>query len=370
MGEIGAFDHRGRLARARDHTTAEGLDALLVTPGPDLLYLIGYDPPPLERLTVLVIRPEADPVLLVPELERPRAERSPAKELVAIETWPDGADPPARVAAMVGDADGRIGLSDRTWAVHLLHLQAAMSGRHFVPGSSVLSALRVRKDAEEIRLLGLAGAAADEAFHSISRERLSGRSEREVARSLGEYLLSAGHESVGFTIVAAGPHGASPHHEPGHRTIREGDAVVMDFGGRVGGYCSDMTRTVSVGEPSEEVREVHEVVRVAQQAAFDAVAPGLPARDVDLAAREVIARAGYGHAFVHRTGHGIGLEEHEDPYIVEGNDLALEAGMSFSIEPGIYLEGRFGVRIEDIVVVTDEGAAGLNRASRELLVVG
>jgi D-alanyl-D-alanine dipeptidase len=342
---------------------------LLATPGPDLQYLLGYDPPPMERLTALVVRPGADPVLLVPELERPRAEGSPAQGLVDIATWPDGGDPYAMVAEILARSGGRLGLSDRTWAAHLLAMQTALPRCAFVPGSVVLSRLRERKDGEEIRLLGLAGTAADEAFRSIARERLSGRSELDVARSVAEQLMSAGHESVGFTIVAGGPDGASPHHEPGTRTIRPGDAVVMDFGGRVGGYCSDITRTVVVGEPSPEVREIHEIVRRAQETAYRSVRPGVPAQDVDRAAREVIAEAGYAAAFVHRTGHGIGLEEHEDPYIVEGNVRPLEAGMCFSIEPGIYLRGRFGVRIEDIVVVTDQGAVRLNSASRELTVV-
>jgi Xaa-Pro aminopeptidase len=233
----------------------------------------------------------------------------------------------------------------------------------------VMNRLRIRKEEDEVELLARAGRAADETFAQLSQEGLAGLAEHDVSRRLAELLVEKGCTSAAFTIVGSGPNGASPHHEPGDRSIRAGDAVVLDFGGWVGGYCSDMTRTVSVGEPASEVSEVHEIVRHAQQAAFGAVRPGVPAQDVDRAARGVIQEAGYGDRFIHRTGHGIGLEEHEHPYIVEGNAQPLEPGMCFSIEPGIYLDGRFGVRIEDIVTVTDQGARRLNEASRELTVV-
>jgi Xaa-Pro aminopeptidase len=364
-----AFDHRSRLDRASSEVGEAGLDGLVVTPGPDLVYLAGYDPPPLERLTALVLRPHADPVLLVPELERPRAAASPAGDLVEIEGWPDGADPHTRVAGLLAGGR-RLGLSERTWASHLLLLQRAMPGSEFVSGSRVLTSHRSRKDAEEIELLRRAAEAADAAFARLIGERLEGRTERDVARTLGAHLLDAGNESVGFTIVAAGPDAASPHHEPGSREIGQGDAVVLDFGGRIGGYSSDITRTISVGEPSAELAEVHAIVRRAQEAAFQAVRVGLPAQEVDRVARTIIREAGHGEAFFHRTGHGIGLEEHEDPYLVEGNAQPLEVGMCFSIEPGIYLPGRFGVRIEDIVAITEDGVARLNEAPRDLLVVG
>jgi D-alanyl-D-alanine dipeptidase len=230
--------------------------------------------------------------------------------------------------------------------------------------------LRARKDAGEVQLLRKAARGADESFRRIVAEGLKGRSESHVARSLGEHLEDCSHESVAFTIVGSGPNGASPHHLSGDRRVRAGDAVVLDFGGRVGGYCSDITRTVSVGEPRAEVAEVHEVVHLAQDAAFRVAAPGVPAEEVDRAARRVIEDAGYGDAFIHRTGHGIGLEEHEDPYLVEGNARPLEAGNCFSIEPGIYIEGRFGVRIEDIVTLTEDRAVRLNHAPRQLAVVG
>lgn len=361
-------DYGDRLARAAKETAAANLDALVITPSPDLLYLTGYDAPLLERLTALIAPAGGSPLLIVPELERPRAQASSAGKLLDIESWRDGEDPFDVVARILPDGK-TFASADRMWAMHLLGFQRALPASRFVLASTVLNRLRVRKDEAEIQLLSRAGRSADESFDRISREGLSGRAEKEVSRRLSDLLVETGCESAAFAIVGSGPNGASPHHEAGDRTIRSGDAVVLDFGGRVGGYCSDMTRTVSVGEPYAETREVHEIVRRAQETAFDAVKPGVLAQEVDRAARRIIEEAGYGDRFIHRTGHGIGLEEHEHPYIVEGNTDALEPGMCFSIEPGIYLEGRFGVRIEDIVAVTEDGATRLNHAPRELAVV-
>jgi Xaa-Pro aminopeptidase len=361
-------DHAGRLARAGDEARRAGLDGVLVGPSSDLIFLAGYDAPVLERLTLLVIRPGHDPVLVVPRLERPRAQASPAGSLLEMKSWPDGDDPYALVASML-PSDGLLGASDHMWALHLLALQRTLPSALFSVASSVLSPLRIRKDPGEVELLARSGRAADETFGRICGEGLGGRPEREVSRSLADGLMANGCESAAFGIVGSGPNGASPHHEAGDRVIQPGDAVVLDYGGRFGGYCSDMTRTVSVGEPPAEVKEIHAVVREAQEAAFRAVRPGVPAQEIDRAARGVIQEAGYGDRFIHRTGHGIGLDEHETPYIVEGADERLERGMCFSIEPGIYLEGRFGVRIEDIVTVTQDGARRLNEAPRDLIVV-
>ena len=361
-------DYADRLARASKEAGAVSLDGLVITPSPDLFYLLGYDAPLLERLTALIARPDDSPLLIVPELERPRAAASPAGKLVEIETWPDGDDPFDLVGRIL--ADGKTyGATDRMWAMHLLGLQHALPSSRFVLASAVMTRLRIRKGEAEIQLLSRAARSADEAFNLITRERLTGRPEEDVSRKLSELLVQTGCESAAFAIVGSGPNGASPHHDAGDRAIRAGDAVVLDFGGRVGGYCSDMTRTVSVGEPDVEKKEIHEIVREAQEAAFQAVQPGVPAQEVDRAARRVIEEAGYADRFIHRTGHGIGLEEHEHPYIVEGNSEPLEPGMCFSIEPGIYLEGRFGVRIEDIVSVTEEGGVRLNHAPRDLTVV-
>jgi Xaa-Pro aminopeptidase len=361
-------DHQDRLARAAKEAAAADLDALVITPSPDLFYLAGYDAPLLERLTALIVRADGSHLLIVPELERPRAAASPAGGLLDIQTWGDGEDPFHLVARTLADGN-RYGATDRMWAMHILGLQKVFPSSSFVLASVVMNRLRVRKDEHEVELLARTGRAADESFARLAQEGLAGRAEHDVARRLAELLVENGCTSAAFTIVGSGPNGASPHHDPGDRSIRGGDAVVLDFGGWVGGYCSDMTRTVSVGEPSAEVSEVYEIVRRAQEAAFQTVKPGIPAQDVDRAARRVIEEAGYGDRFIHRTGHGIGLEEHEHPYVVEGNVEPLEPGMCFSIEPGIYLEGRFGVRIEDIVTVTAHAARRLNEASRDLTIV-
>jgi D-alanyl-D-alanine dipeptidase len=360
--------YAGRLARARRAAGEAAIDAVLVTPSADLVYLLGYDAMQLQRLTALIVSSARDPVLVVPELERPRAAATPAGELVEIVAWKDENGPYPTIAQRLNDPR-KIAVADRMLAAHLLGLQATLPQSAFVSAAPVLGNLRVRKDPGEIDLLARAAAGADQAFQRILAQPFEGRTERHIAETLGNLLLETGHDSVSFGIVGSGPNGASPHHVPGDRVIARGDLVVLDFGGRVGGYCSDTTRTVSVGEPSSQAREVHEVVRRAQEAAFHAVRPGIAAEEIDRAARRVIEEAGHGDAFIHRTGHGIGLEEHEEPYIVGGNKQLLEPGMCFSIEPGIYLEDRFGVRIEDIVVVTEDGAKSLNEASRDLAVV-
>jgi Xaa-Pro aminopeptidase len=362
------FDRSARIARAAETAASRGVGAVLVTPGADLVYLSGYDPLPLERLTALVVRGGGDPVLIVPELERALAEHSGLGELAEIASWGETEDPYALARELVGGA-GRVACSDRMWAVHLLGLQAAMPEVAFLPTAGVIGSLRAVKDSEEIGLLKRAARAADETFNRIIGERLEAMSEDQVAEVLAQLLVETGHETSAFTIVGSGPNAASPHHEAGHRQIVHGDAVVLDFGGRTGGYHSDMARTVAVGRADGDLTQVHEVVREAQEAAFQVVKPGVGAQDVDRAARQVIEVAGFGERFIHRTGHGIGLEEHEPPYIVEGNAETLEPGMCFSIEPGIYLPGEFGVRIEDIVTVTEDGAERLNRASRQLEIV-
>ena len=357
-----------RRLRALEAAEAAGLGGILVSPGPDLAYLTAYAPPPLERLTLLVLSAGADPRLVVPTLERPLAESAAGAPGLTMLDWQDGRDDPyGVVAAMLGP--GSYAVSDRTWASHLLSLQRAAPGRPFVAASEALPLLRAVKDADEIRRLRAAGRAADAAFADVIAEPFVGRAETEIALELDRLLREHGHERVDFTVVGSGPNGASGHHEPGERRIEHGDAVVMDFGGVRDEYCSDLTRTVFVGEPSQEQREIYAIVLAAQQAAFEAVRPGVAAQDVDRAARTVITEAGYGDRFVHRTGHGIGLEVHEPPYIVEGDETPLEPGMTFSDEPGIYLAGRFGVRIEDQVAVTDRGAERLNEADRELTIV-
>jgi Xaa-Pro aminopeptidase len=360
--------YRERLRRAVEEASALGFTAVVVAPSPDLRYLTGYDPMPFERPTLLVLRVDAEPAMLVPVLEQALAAASPAAALIELVPWADGTDPYELTARLVPDG-GPLAAGDRMWAAHLLGLQRVLPRTSFAPASPVLGRLRAIKDEDELAALRRAGRAADETFRQICGEQFQGRREEEVAADLAELLVRNGHARADFTIVASGPNAASPHHEPGGRTILPKDVVVMDFGGDLGGYFSDTTRTVVVGEEPGGFGEVYEVVLEAQRAATDAVAPGVEAQDIDRTARGVIEAAGYGDRFIHRTGHGIGLEVHEPPYMVEGDATRLAPGMTFSIEPGIYLEGRFGIRIEDIVAVTVDGVERLNRSTRDLQVV-
>jgi Xaa-Pro aminopeptidase len=362
-------DYAARMRHAVQAATHAGLAGLLVTPGPDLVWLTGYRPPAAtERLTLLVLAPERAPVLVVPTLERPDAEESAAASALEMMDWVDGTDP-YRLASSLLRSDGRYGISDAAWAMHLIGLQQTLPESSYRSLTAALPMLRAIKDDRELARLTAAGAAADAAYQEILAVPFAGRRETDVATDLAQLLRRFGHEQVNFTVVGSGPNGANPHHEAGDRVIAPGDAVVLDFGGLMHGYGSDTTRTVSVGEPTPELRTVHEVVRRAQQAAFEAVRPAVACQEIDRVARQVISDAGYGPQFIHRTGHGIGVTTHEPPYIVEGEEQALAAGMCFSIEPGIYLAGRFGVRIEDIVAVTPGGGRRLNNTSRELGVV-
>jgi Xaa-Pro aminopeptidase len=359
-----------RLRRATAEAAVRGIGALLVTPSADYEYLLGYRAPAMERLTCLVLPVEGTPTLVVPRLEEPLARHSLGALADRLEIVPWGeSDDPFRVvsARLVGAL--RVALQDQMWSRFVLKLRALLEPAELVDASPAIGAIRRIKQPEEVDRLRAAAEAADEAMRAITAERLSGRSEAEVSRHINELLLAAGHETADFAIVASGPNSASPHHEPGERVIEAGDSVVLDIGGTRAGYCSDTTRTASVGEPSPDFAALYEVLRMAQAAACAAVAPGVPACDVDKAARQMITEAGYGAAFLHRTGHGIGMETHEEPYIVESNAEPLVSGDAFSVEPGIYLAGQWGARIEDIVVCTDTGGERLNLTSTEFFIV-
>ncbi|KAA0941440.1 aminopeptidase P family protein [Streptomyces apricus] len=364
-----ADDYAARMDRAARAAAEAGLAGVLVAPGPDLVWLTGYAPPAAtERLTLLVLAAGRDPVLVVPTLEAPDAEKAAGASALTLRDWTDGKDPYAATAPLL-DGRGRFGVGDSTWALHLLGLQKALPDTSYVPLTEALPMLRAVKDAAELERLAAAGAAADATYEEILKVPFAGRREADVAADLADLLRRFGHEQVDFTVVGSGPNGANPHHEAGDRVIGRGDTVVLDFGGLKHGYGSDTSRTVHVGEPSAEEQRVHDVVRAAQQAAFEAVRPGAACQDVDRAARAYITDAGYGDRFIHRTGHGIGVTTHEPPYMIEGEEQPLVPGMCFSVEPGIYLPGRFGVRIEDIVTVTGDGGRRLNDTPREMAVV-
>ncbi|HZN20401.1 MAG TPA: Xaa-Pro peptidase family protein [Micromonosporaceae bacterium] len=362
-----------RLDAAQRATAAAGLDALLIPPSADLRYLTGYHAHALERLTLLVLPAQGEPTLVVPRLERPAAEASPAPATgVRIVDHADGTDPYPLVVAALGGAGagaGVLGLGNRMWAEQVLALREALPGARQRLAGQVLRGLRMRKSPAEVAALREAGAAIDTVHSRMGQWLLPGRTEAEVAADIAGAIRDAGHSTVDFVVVASGPNGASPHHGTSDRVVEAGDPVVVDIGGTMpSGYCSDSTRTYLAGGPAPAgFTAYYAALREAQAAAVAAVRPGVTCAAVDAVARDLLTEAGYGEAFLHRTGHGIGLDGHEDPYLVAGNDLPLEPGMTFSIEPGVYLAGRHGARIEDIVACTETGVERLNTVSTELV---
>ncbi|HEV2065465.1 MAG TPA: Xaa-Pro peptidase family protein [Thermomicrobiales bacterium] len=354
-----------RLDRVREQLRANGVDVLLLGPSADLYYLTGFDAHLSERLNLLVVPVEGSPSLVVPVLEAPLI--GDARSLVEVHTWVDHEDPQALAAKVIGPLNGKqVAVGNQLWSAFLLRLQQRVPNGSWREASPLMRPLRMVKDEAEIALMAEVSRLTDEAWEEfIGGPPLSGLTEREALRRLVDLTAARGLSDI-WGICASGPNAASPHHATGSRTIRDGDAVLFDWGGKREGYQSDVTRTIAIGDPGEEFRHVYDVVLRANQATLDAVLPGVPLQDLDRTARRLISEAGYGEAFIHRVGHGLGLEVHEEPYLVEGNDLPLEAGMVFSDEPGVYLEGRFGIRIEDTVVCTGDGGMRLNHARREL----
>jgi Xaa-Pro aminopeptidase len=357
-----------RVARVRAEMEAQGVDVVLLSVGPDLPYLTGYEAMPLERLTMLVLPRDGDAVLVVPRLEAPRVVDQP--DVFAIQPWNETDDPIDLVATLSKGASVAA-IGDHTWARFLVDLLAALPATTFRRASTVVSPIRSRKDAAEIAALRAAGAAADRVARQLQSGEIAmvGRTEADVSSDLSRRLIAEGHERVNFAIVGSGPNGASPHHSASGRVLERGDLVVCDFGGRMDGYCSDITRTVALGEAPRAAVDAYAVLREAQQAAVAAAVVGTPCEEVDAVARRIITAAGFGDRFIHRTGHGIGMEEHEDPYIVSGNHVALAPGHAFSVEPGIYTPEQWGMRLEDIVVATDAGPEPLNTVDHGLVVL-
>ncbi len=362
-----------RVERVRAQMRALDVQVLALSVGPELPYLTGYEAMPLERLTMLVLPVDGVATLVVPRLEAPRVVERP--DVFTVHPWDETTDPVALVAALIGPA-ARVAFGDRTWARFLVDLLPRLEGTTFLRSNDVVGPIRAVKDQAEIEALLAAGAAADRVARQLQGGEipLVGRTEADVSADIGRRLVDEGHHKVNFAIVAAGPNAASPHHEPGEHVISAGEAVLCDFGGTMRGpggvgYCSDMTRVVAVGSAPARLVEAYDALFEAQQQAVASAVVGTSCESVDQVARQVLADAGWGQWFIHRTGHGIGIEEHEDPYIVEGNTTALTAGHAFSVEPGVYLPGEWGIRLEDIVVASDDGPIACNQADHSLVVI-
>jgi Xaa-Pro aminopeptidase len=364
------FDEFGkRIDKVQELLRTSGIGAMVVTPGANLRYLTGYaGEPTTERITCLVVPADAPAVVLAPVLEVPLV-RSSVSDLDVVE-WAETDDSIEVLAGLLPSHVDRLAVDERMWAARSLALRAQRPDAEQVTAAPIMRELRMRKSTAEVDSLRRAAAAIDSVHAGMGEWLRAGRTEREIGSDIADAILAAGHRSADFVIVASGPNGASPHAEVSERVVQAGDPVVVDIGGTMpDGYCSDSTRVYVIGEPPEEFATSYDVLLDAQRAQCDAVRPGITARQLDAIGRDAIADAGYAELFFHRTGHGIGLDTHEDPYIVDGSDVALEPGMAFSIEPGIYHAGAYGARIEDIVVCTHDGGERLNRRPRELAIL-
>lgn len=360
--------YTNRVQRAQEVLRDEGIHALLLGPSADLTWLTGVDAHLSERLNLLIVPRDGDLRMVVPGLEAPLV--ASVNSDVQLVTWADQDAPAALAAEAIGAASGaKLAVGNQLWSAFLLRLQAEIPDATWVEGTPVLRGLRMIKDQYEIDALAEAARLTDQAWETfIKAGPISGMTERQALQKLLDISRDQGLESP-YGIIGSGPNSASPHHSGNDRVIREGDAMVFDWGGKIDGYLSDVTRSAHVGEPGDEYRRVYDIVKRANQATFEAVKPGLPLQELDRTARTLITDEGYGPYFLHRVGHGLGLEVHEEPYLVEGNTLPLQPGMTFSDEPGIYIDGRFGVRIEDTVLCTEDGGERLNNATRELIVL-
>ena len=364
-------NYQDRIDRVRKEMARKSIDAILITPGSDLLYLTGYNAIPLERITALAITQNRDPFLVVPRLERSTALASPfgrtGWEVVA---WSENDDPYVLISGRLGNATTSIAVDSHMWAERVFALQSRFPSTQFSVASPLISEIRMRKTPAELVALREAASAIDRVHAAVPSLLRVGRTEREVGRDIGELILAEGHERVDFIIVAAGPNSASPHHELSDRVIQSGEAVVVDIGGTMpSGYCSDCTRTYFMGEPDSLYSDRYQVLRQAQELSSKSVRPGAKSHDIDAAGRNKLAEHGLAEYFIHRTGHGIGLDTHEEPYIGVDNETVIEENMVFSVEPGFYVEGVHGARIEDIVVCTSSGYESLNNQPRDLLII-
>lgn len=370
MKEDVNMDYRDRCQKAQHEMGEEGIDYLFIGVSSDMLYLTGYTSFASERLTLLVLPQAGDPTMIIPTFEARRLDT--VDVFFPLRTWDETDDPMQMLRDTLGRNAARsitVGVGDQLWSMFLVRMLHALPKMEVVSASEVLAPLRMVKDADELDVMRKAEALAEQALTELLKRPLSGRTEQQVTDDLLLLAREAGMRPPMGCSVGSGPNGASPHHGSGDRIVEKGDAVVIDYVATYKGYCSDLTRTVHIGPPSDEYKEVHSIVREAQEAAFQAIRPGVTCESIDAAARQVISDAGYGEYFIHRVGHGLGLDVHEEPYMVEGNKMELLPGMTFSDEPGIYFAGRFGVRIEDIVAVTEDGAERFNTFTHDVVVV-
>jgi len=363
--------YRSRLERCQKLMSETKIDVLFLAPSPNMYYLSGFLEEPSERLLSLIIPQSGDPLFIVPELYEQQVRAfSWVEELVS---WKDSQDPNAILSTTMKQVVTRrptIAVDSRMWSRFLLMLLAVAPDARYLDAGLVMNPLRIKKTPEEIALMTRSAEIADTAFTETIRECREGMTEHQVAAKLVNELRELGADSVGFDpVVGSGPNAALPHYRAGDRKLQRGDLVVLDYGCLYRGYNSDITRTIAVGSCDDERKKAYSLVRSAQEKAYQAALWGVEAQSVDRVARDIIENAGYGQFFVHRTGHGIGLEIHEEPYIVAGNSLKLAEGMTFSIEPGIYLPGQYGVRVEDVVVMEAQRARRLNKCDRELRIL-
>ena len=361
--------HSERIATVASQLAKSANDVLFITPGADLRYLTGYDALPLERLTCLAVRSDGRAWMIVPTLEKPSALAHGVPDIgIELLDWQETENPYQLLMSQVGAIERPL-VNNLMWVEKAFGIQGS-SGVTVELAGKLLSNIREVKSAQEIAFLHEAGAAIDEVHSSMHKWLRPGRTEREVGRDIAEAILAAGHVTVDFVIVASGPNGASPHHELSDRVIQAGEPVVVDIGGTMpSGYCSDCTRMYVCGQAPSEYVEHYAVLLAAQEAARQHARPGVTCESVDSTARDILTSAGLGNQFIHRTGHGIGMETHEEPYIVSGNQTLLVPGHAFSIEPGFYFANKYGARIEDIVICTDTGISSANNTSRELVVL-
>lgn len=343
------------------------IDYLLLGPTSNMYYFTGLVTAPDERLQAVMIPYRGIPILILPEMYGEEAEQKKGNYHLLL--WPDGKNPYEMVHAVIGEGKFRIAIDPKMLAGHFFGIMDPCEDSVFVDAQKTLiDEMRVCKDPVELDLLDKAGRLADKVMEDAANEIKPGISEKQLAGFIENRIMDMGASGIPTpNIVSSGPHCSEPHHSPENRKFVQGDLIMVGFCANLEGYCTDITRTFSLGPANPEVKNIYNIVQQGNDAGFQAVQKGTPCQDVDRAVRQVIADAGYGKYFIHRTGHGIGLEIHEEPYIVAGNTMPLAEGMVFSIEPGIYLPGKIGVRIEDTIALTEKGAVRLHRFPRELI---